>query len=1222
MIRFTHSADWHFRRSKAQDVFASMDVMERGLDGIDFQIVAGDIWDSPVQNTGASQFPEFIARVSRMAEKAPMVMVQGTPSHDADGSLDIFDQDPNITVLRPGKAYFFHKSRMGNAKVVDEGGPGDALILGVPEPQPKWLLANDANITLDQAMQRLFLGYAAIRQKYADIPCILVYHGQVRGARMGHGQTADHGVSIDDLAIVGADYIAMGDIHIPQRVGESRGLHAYYPGAIHPTGDWKDADYQFGYNVVTIGRMESAARNQGDLFSDSVAVVAKEPCIERVDLPHPVLTKIETKAGDNIPSSLVQPGSRVWWEISGSKQDHAIIDLTTPLHDLMAHGAAPFSKVTFKTVTSETVRSELITTKRRLSEKARVWMESSKLNMTPSMVEKFEAIEVEASGKGVIMNGGHFLFQKVILRGAKGIWKNQRKDEVTFSLDSIREGVVGFVGPNGRGKTTILNNFHPWPEMPNFPGDPLYRHFRLKDSFREFYATDVASKTEYKSLMKINAASETVGYFLFQRPMGSSLDWAPVPGIDGRLAAYEAEVNRIFGTLDLYLRTGFLMQTPTDKTPDLSRATKGNKKAIMSALAGIDFYDTYKALAAAHAKESEAKAVTAKTKISALSDVLPSKEEVEEKIKAAHVDIRENAKTIEDLEVRGKALGEEVKALELRQASQQVIINQVADCGGELFRVELDINNAEQEIQSLRSTIEGRADTAATIARYDALVVKEKTLMADRERVLAGFNAELAAHAQKVAQLNAEIATHEEGIRAVNQDLSNAMHEHQNKAMQDRAKWSSMVEDWEKLSREKRARSSDLANELIRLEREIAERETVLSHPVDDTCPTCRQILPADKIQDAAAAREAIRQEVKTLQGALGDLQERIQAEIAIDLPQRPVEPVQEAFDRSGYDAKIKALRDQIDAIQFGMPDAPKLPEEPADLKEVRSSLSAINIDVERAKLARSESAAGRIADKEKDIEAMKARMKEIAQKSNDLKAQIDNSLSIILSAKAQDLENLRSDYRAATSQKASIEAVIQHALEDLVKIKAMEDQISEYRRIAGEETRQHAEWDLVAKACGKDGIQALELDAVCPTVAKVTSKLLEEYEEGRYSIRFDTTRDGSKGNQIEDFLIMVIDSQDGNEQELYTLSGGEGVWVRKALQDAFGIIRGQNSGIKYLTGILDEADGALHADSRVSYYRMIGNAHSQSLRTHTVVVTHSPEIQDMLDQRIEVTEL
>lgn len=53
-----------------------------------------------------------------------------------------------------------------------------------------------------------------------------------------------------------------------------------------------------------------------------------------------------------------------------------------------------------------------------------------------------------------------------------------------------------------------------------------------------------------------------------------------------------------------------------------------------------------------------------------------------------------------------------------------------------------------------------------------------------------------------------------------------------------------------------------------------------------------------------------------------------------------------------------------------------------------------------------------------------------------------------------------------------------------------------------------------------------------------------------------------------------------------------------------------------------DECDGALDPEARLAYFRMLEAAHQESGRHHTIVITHSQEAQEMVAQRIVMSEL
>jgi ABC-type lipoprotein export system ATPase subunit len=60
-----------------------------------------------------------------------------------------------------------------------------------------------------------------------------------------------------------------------------------------------------------------------------------------------------------------------------------------------------------------------------------------------------------------------------------------------------------------------------------------------------------------------------------------------------------------------------------------------------------------------------------------------------------------------------------------------------------------------------------------------------------------------------------------------------------------------------------------------------------------------------------------------------------------------------------------------------------------------------------------------------------------------------------------------------------------------------------------------------------------------------------------------------------------------------------------------------RKTGQRFLTVFADEADGALDPEARMKYIAMIERAHIEAGRTHTVIVTHSTEIQDFIAQKI-----
>ena len=336
-----------------------------------------------------------------------------------------------------------------------------------------------------RALQNLFLGLAAKRQQHSDLPCIVLYHGRVRGATFSNGQLSDDGIARDVLTSVDADYYALGDIHEPQEI---QGYpHARYPGSLYPC-NWGE-EHRPAWNLVQI--LPSAIQNydnsQDDLFSDK-EVHGYTTAIKRMYLPLPQQLKIRHTQGEDFHPDPQISGRKVWLEITCDR-DH-VVDTEWYLAELTSAGAVEGSRVTLNIRSSETVRAAEITEKTKLRDKVQLWAEASEETIAERILDKADDLEEEAKRSGVVTSSASIRLKKLILRGAIGVWKGQRKEEIVLDLDKLDQGLIALVGINGAGKTTLIENLHPWPADANqgreaagsflpsrfFPGSLFYRH--------------------------------------------------------------------------------------------------------------------------------------------------------------------------------------------------------------------------------------------------------------------------------------------------------------------------------------------------------------------------------------------------------------------------------------------------------------------------------------------------------------------------------------------------------------------------------------------------------------------------------------------------------------------------------------------------------------------------------------------------------------------------
>ena len=454
-LRILHSADFHFDREHQEPSLASLQAFlafgrERG---VDLWVLAGDLFNRAVQNTRSSGFPRLVRLLREMTDLAPLVAVRGTPTHDLPGCYEALQQlrgRHGLTLLDSGDSLAF-LTAAGELVTAPRGTAGDGrpegarlLVLGCPEPSPEGALEADRERAQERLGSRL-AEWGQVRRRHADLPCLFVYHGLIRGAFLPTGPLTGRGeVAADrsDLAAVGADYYALGHIHLAQRLP---GLPAWYCGSAFPV-NWGEREAKT-FRQVLLGGKEGRP---------AVAVRA-------VPYPHPPRRKLVLPPGGRLEGDLA--GCQVWLEVQVGREEAATVDRGALLERLLAAGAVAGSRVTLAVLPAETVRAAQIREAQRLEDKVAVWAEAAGEEVTPEDRERVRELEAGARREGRAPTPLHLRIRRLRLRGAIGIRRGQGCPEIELDLDRYAPDLVALVGPNGAGKTTLIENMHPFPEM-------------------------------------------------------------------------------------------------------------------------------------------------------------------------------------------------------------------------------------------------------------------------------------------------------------------------------------------------------------------------------------------------------------------------------------------------------------------------------------------------------------------------------------------------------------------------------------------------------------------------------------------------------------------------------------------------------------------------------------------------------------------------------------
>ena len=173
----------------------------------------------------------------------------------------------------------------------------------------------------------------------------------------------------------------------------------------------------------------------------------------------------------------------------------------------------------------------------------------------------------------------------LLLRGFEGILSGMGIHEIEIDFSVVPDGIVVFDGPNGRGKTTIVDNMHHFRIMPSKVNKSYspegFQLLRGDVRRRRLQGLHFAhEKVTHKSVVSIDAIKRKQKCYLYEEVNGN---WKPL-NPDGSTESYDKAVEAIFGTPQLYFISNFRDQ----RAKSFSRYSKGDIKEILAELLGID----------------------------------------------------------------------------------------------------------------------------------------------------------------------------------------------------------------------------------------------------------------------------------------------------------------------------------------------------------------------------------------------------------------------------------------------------------------------------------------------------------------------------------------------------------------------------------------------------------------------------------------------------------
>lgn len=802
------------------------------------------------------------------------------------------------------------------------------------------------------------------------------------------------------------------------------------------------------------------------------------------------------------------------------------------------------------------------------------------------------------------------------LRGFRGIRDGLGLSTLTLDFERLADGaqLIAIAGANGRGKTTVMDNMHPYLTMPSraavagLGGFSYYDHVYLPENEKDLTWAHEGRSYRSQVVIRLNGRRRTEAYLFVLGPTGNweaaRLDDGTVS--DGKVETYTRCVESICGSADTFCTSVFSAQGKRQ----LSAYRNAEIKTLLADLLGQEEIRTFGQKAAEVARLLKAGLSVIRQELSALDveaarmtdqcarlygaperavQALAARRAAQQALdlaRACQVSLlaeREQSRTIEVK--RSRLMSERG---ELIEATQQTIEALKAQEQGEQRRlerlrqrVEMRRNQQQSRRQALNSI---RQRCLSTLNAWPA-VQRSTTRLDLAERVLSMREA-LSNAGRRGAQRQAEC---QNAQRMAEQKLAGIEREAGKAALQ--------AEDLSRrlgLAIEVPCRGTDLQGR-CQLLGDAREAQALM--PSADG-QIARLALEKAQVQQELAD---LRRQGEALSGAP---QAMARADRRLVIARGRVSRLSVLAARAGEmrqaQAELAGADQELDALeQAGSPSSDaETPEEAAERRQISEGREAILLQLDR----QTQQAQTAMARLDAELGALPKPFE--GQRLRDAEQVLAQSERVVSAAERSHVQAVQ-DAQALETTMAQMKAQAARRAEFVVRIARVEAELGS--------------WNLFARCMSNDGLIALAIDDAGPALSGLANDLLLACYGPRFTVAIRTLLETGKGEQKEGFDIVVYDSESDESKSVGLMSGGERVWINECLTRAVALYLAQHSGRRYATLFSDEADGALDPERKRMFMAMKREVLRLGGYEQEFFVSQTPELTSMADAVIEL---
>jgi DNA repair protein SbcC/Rad50 len=835
----------------------------------------------------------------------------------------------------------------------------------------------------------------------------------------------------------------------------------------------------------------------------------------------------------------------------------------------------------------------------------------------------------------------------------KGVGEPFIDREVSIDFDSLPGdgAIIAFVGPNGCGKTHLLEASGPATVFRKFVSyteeTAFIDHVRGDAGFSEL-AFSIAGERYVARVQCDPAKKKTEAYLIRgEQPIAGPL-----------VTEYDAAIAKLIPPWELFIASVFAAPAGIGSFFQLS---KKDRKDLFTAMLGIAHYQELSEAASRRAQEMlralesvrssmESKATQAERKAILTTAIA----ELEWKLETLKPELE---RLRAEVGVRRQEAAEALSAFAAADASARARRQEEEALHQDGRRVERDLADTREKLQALEATLARRDEILAAVKELDELDEKLKELRRREEDVRAelqpleisnsGIAHEIQALQGEYSRTRSDLAAAEQyGETAKKRaELEKQISYHEGVA-------ASLWEQYEAADaaltsveaardeiREKVQQGAVLRSQIDDREQRKALVEKIdLKHPMCRVCPLTEdgrravaeldqiwgrlmELPPENALEEALSAVAATRQRKVTTFEKWEAATEQVTS-LRGDLSRLPAPPA--------GGAAIEELRVTLEATkQSGQEKRNAFTANTTRINELKGSLSVLvdqrgDFEQRRPILAAAAAKASELAVAEKS-------QRDLAEWMGVLTADQERVREALAAMPppidVSDLERRRDDGRMAQQRAeeafsdatSSATAVEREVARLDGERQALKDPEVELERLKQEEirlAREVSEWATLEVGLGRDGIQALEIDAAGPGVTALANDLLASCYGPRFSLAIETTAPmKKKGQQKEVFDVRIIDAEAG--RVIQQGSQGEGAILDEALRLALSIYNTQRSGYDTKTLWRDEKVGPLDPENANRYMAMLRRAAEIGGFDRILMIAQAPAVWEQADARV-----